>query len=598
MSDISKQIITKNPFHYILENEEIDNFLTHTLYTRSLNQYARPPKIFQDLSVSLSLISNILEILRIEKLSYYELSNSKDQKFVIYSITFEFLRIVCINNQKVKAQVYEEMKFLIESMEPNCETFIKYFFFFEEFVIDNPLIIQNTKLVQVYVESFLYYILNSEDINCSQSCFLLRILPKMIKCNGAVNKDNQQIVLSHIFDNRFTSIFGQFRGDKLYQFLKNIVPAPKTEVFKETGDIYGKEGVFNDSRIRFIGAYFSVLIACVENTNPLLQKFCQNVYSLDFFNKIFMLRIWNLELNTPILKLMIELYLKEKESSKISLNFMIEEFLDDFLMDNFKDTVDRYVGLSKSSEEDFIKTQLINEEGFLPMTSIQEQYIDCILVIIQKIISTELSDLSFNSFANKHNNIVQKFIDVTKDTLPFFPPQMRNRCKNMFSVVQARMMQSPPKQNKSYTDFSAKEISASSANFANLNVFERRRSTKNFIGKQVTLFDYNQEQETALKPVVDQINLILRDDKLISHYESNFEKICKRLSTEEGNDPGGDKLTVERVGCALIQSLCVDPNMDNMNSRMYLFCFKWLRFYLNESRDGRELIRRQVRRNS
>lgn len=593
MSDMSKQIIAKNPFHFVLENEEVDNFLRHALYTRSLNEYARPPKIFQDLSVSLSLVSNLLEILRVDKLTYYDLSHSKDQKFVIYGLLFEFLRIVCIGNQKVKAQIYEEASHLIQSVESNCESFIKYLFFFEEFALDNPLVLNQPRLVHGYVESFLSLVLNSEDAFCAQSCFLLRMLPKLIKCGDQVFKENQQIVLSLIFDQRFGSVFGQLRGDKLQQFLKNFVPAPKNEVITEGGEPYKKEAVVNDSRIRFIGAYFHTLIACVEKTNPLLQRFCQNVYSLEFFQRIFGLRISNFEFNIPLLRFLIELYLSDKEPSKISINFVIEEFLDDFLLNSFAEAVDGLIRLQDSAEE-FVQVQLINEVGFTPMTEVYAQFIDCILSVIQRIISTELSDLSFSSFANKFNHIIQRFVEVTKDKVGALPSGLKSKCKALYiKLAENRNLAQVFKQQKSHSTVEAtiKDLAA----FFPQTLSPRKPSLRSqLITKQISFFDYRPETENALKPVIDQLNLILRDDKLISHYESNFEKICYRLSREQLGD-SEDRITVERVGCALIQSLCLDPNMESMNSRMYLFCFKWLRYYLNSSTDAKDLNRRQNR---
>ena len=82
--------------------------------------------------------------------------------------------------------------------------------------------------------------------------------------------------------------------------------------------------------------------------------------------------------------------------------------------------------------------------------------------------------------------------------------------------------------------------------------------------------------------MIDELLSLVKNDQVMDYYEKNFKTVCSKLS-DRSEDGNVESMSVERVGCALIQSLCMDSNMGEINSKIYHFCFQWLKYYLMTS---------------
>jgi hypothetical protein len=330
MSDLTKKMVSSNPFQKLLEEPNIDHTLRMILYTRFLKTYSKPTKMFQNLNDSLSLISMVLDILRVDRLTFYELSHSRDQKLVIYNLLFEYLRILCIDNPKVKNHILNLMGKFIESIEPGGEIFMKYLCFFEEFSAENLDVLKRGEVVRNYTDTILSWICQEDSLFTSQSAFLFGMLPRLLVFNGIPIKDNQQVVLRCLFNSKYTNVIGQLRGTKLDVLLRTAATEGKDELYEFEDSHNFRIIVVRDIRIRVLCAYFNALRACIEKGNPLLRKFCQNLYSLDFFKKSLSFKL-PLEFKLSIIYFLEELFLVDMDGPRLTVHFIINELFDEVI---------------------------------------------------------------------------------------------------------------------------------------------------------------------------------------------------------------------------------------------------------------------------
>lgn len=90
--------------------------------------------------------------------------------------------------------------------------------------------------------------------------------------------------------------------------------------------------------------------------------------------------------------------------------------------------------------------------------------------------------------------------------------------------------------------------------------------------------------------MIFELQKILKDEKVMNYYEKNFEQICAKLGETCGSE---ENMSIEGIGCALVRSLVKEKAGDKINTRMYLFSFKWLQFYLNSG--SGTLLERQTK---
>ena len=377
MSDLTKRLVSKNPFQSLLEDIRLEPILRLVLYTRFVKTYSKPTKIFQNLNESLSLVSTILEILRVDRLTFYELSHSTDQKLVIYNLLFEYLRIVCMDNPKVKAQIFVLMSKFIESIEPGGEIFMKYLCFFEEFAVDNLAILARPETVKVYTDTILGWICTDDTLFTCQSVFLLGMLPRLVTYQGKAIKDNQQIVLRAIFSSKHSAVLGLLRGQRLGVLLKGLAREVKEEYFEFEDAESFRLILVREPKVRVLGSYFAAIRGCIEKGNPLLRKFCQNLYPLEFFRQSLGHKL-PLELRLSMLHLLEELFILDMDG-RITVSFVIDELFDDALIGTFQESI--HALESRRPSRPRTKLFLVTETGVCPLDHLHEEYLLLLLQI-------------------------------------------------------------------------------------------------------------------------------------------------------------------------------------------------------------------------
>ena len=154
-----------------------------------------------------------MDVVRLVKLTFYELSHARDQKFVIYSLTFDYLRFMCLGNGKVKAKVYEHIRSFFDSIDSNSELFMKFVYFFEEFIDNNEaFLLGNETLVAKYIDCIIAWIVRENEQNGQRVCILLSVLRKFtVLDNNSINQ-NQKLVMTSIFSQKYSSYFSLFKG--------------------------------------------------------------------------------------------------------------------------------------------------------------------------------------------------------------------------------------------------------------------------------------------------------------------------------------------------------------------------------------------------
>lgn len=331
MRDTIKKMTMENQFHSLIELSDIDLSLRQVLYTRFVKVYAKPQRIFQHLNDSLSFTDILFEILRFDRLSFYDLSNCQDQKFIIYSLVFDYLRVVCASNSAIKETLFNYLKDFLWTIQDNkCEPFAKFMYFLEEFVTNNKQFLLERQLVQKFATTLLEWICSRETIYSTHAIFMMGILSKLVMLDKKPIVENQKIVLTALFEKRHSEVFNQFRRPRLITLLKNIqYEEDRIDIDLKTLEESPKKFVVYDSKARFLARYFETLVSCFEQGNLLLQKFCQNIYPLDLIKEAFNNIGKDLVLRNTLLRFIDELYLQTREIDKITANHIIEVFFDD-----------------------------------------------------------------------------------------------------------------------------------------------------------------------------------------------------------------------------------------------------------------------------
>lgn len=582
MSEISKNVIFRNPYHFLLEHEKIEITLRQSLYIRFLKIYAKPPSIFQNLNESLNLIDTILDILSMDRLTFYELCHSRDQKFVIYNLLFEYLRIMCIDNWRVKYHVFKTLETFIKSIDTSCGMFYKYMTFFEELVIDNPLILNDPELIQTYVDCILTWIENSEDEMGNYSGYLMGILPNLTTHEGVHKKDNQQIVLSALFSKKHSKYFNRLRGMRLQVFIKSIISEQKNESLNIPGETKDTLYIIPDERIRFLSAFTQTLIACVEGSNPLLEKFCQNIFPLEFFEATLSLKGLNLDLRLPILQLLHELYIKTKYANKITFNYLVDKLIEKCVLQNIKDSMRFFMDRYPLNDDIFV----ISEAGVYPLSKLHETNIMLVVSLMGHIAENlAKNEASLRVLGAKLAEHIKDVKDFCIDQMKALPNDNNNQLDRLFTIANELVVGSEK------TVLRTPRLHRFS-HFRSLNLGSRMNLSRLHTVHKMNVNMQSTSSEFCMKPVVDELYNLLKSEDFSQHYEKNFKIICSKLG-ESSTTENGEMMKIQRIGCALIQSLCNDPKMVNINSRMYHFCFKWLKYYLRSSKNLSDLKERQ-----
>lgn len=585
MNETAKNTVYRNQYHFLLEDETIDINLRQVLYMRFLKVFAKPPSIFQNLNESLHMIDTVLEILSIDRLTFYDLAHSRDQKFVVYNLLFEYLRVMCIDNWRVKYHIFKALQPFIESIETSNNMFLKYMAFFEELASDNMLILGNRKTVQTYVECILTWVSQTEETMDTYSSFLIGILPKLMVHEGVHIKENQQIVLSSIFSAKHASFLDQFKGQRLQIMIKTVIREDKTTYFSKDIDKTDTRFIVPDERIRFLAAFVQTLLACVEANNPLLERFCQNIFPLEFFESTISLKSLKLDLRLPLLNFLVELHVKSKHASKVTYNYFVDSLIETCIMKSIKDSIQFFIDRFPLVDDVY----LVKEDGIQPLSKLHEANIMCVanllILLASNIAKTESSHRIMGpKLADQIINIK----DYCGDNIKALSNASNTHLDKLFAAA-AELRRSA-------------EVGAEARNTGRFVSLTNHRSTnlgsmiilaRAYTAQKVSVNMMTATTEFCLKPLVTELNHMLKSEEFLKHYEHNFKSICKKLSEFQVNGEPDDRMRVERIGCALIQSLCNDRNMVSINSRMYLFCFKWLKYYLMSSRSLEDLRERQ-----
>jgi hypothetical protein len=586
MNEIAKNTVYKNPYQFLLEDDRLEISLRQIIYMRFLKQYAKPPSIFQNLNESLHMIDTVLEILSLNRLTFYDLAHSRDQKFVVYNLLFEYLRVMCMDNWRVKYHVFKAMQPFIESIEPNNTMFLKYMTFFEELTKDNRLILTNKKTVQSYVDCILTWVSQAEEPMDSHSTFLMGILPKLVVNEGQYSQENQQIVLSSIFAPKNSGFFNQFKGQRLQIMIKQVISDDKTNFFSK--EISGSDVRFivPDERIRFLAAFVQTLLACVESNNPLLERFCQNIYPLEFFESTLSLKSLKLDLRLPLLNFLIELHVKSKHASKVTYNYFVDSLVEHCIMKSIKDSIQFFVDRFPLIDDVY----LVKEDGVQALSLLHElniMYVSNLLVLLTDNITKTESILKI--MGPKLADQILKIKDFLGENMKALTNSSNSHLDRLF--VAAMELRANSKRGE-LERFNTRRF-VPSKNYQSVNLGSVINLSRAFTKSKISVNMLTATTEFTLKPLVTELYNMLKSGEFLLHYEKNFKSICTKLSEFQVNGETDDRMKVERIGSALIQSLCNDRNMTNINSRMYLFCFKWLKYYLMVRRNLDDLRERQ-----
>lgn len=590
MNEVAKNTVYRNPYQFLLEDDRLDINLRQLLYIRFLKQFAKPPSIFQNLNESLHMIDTILEILSLDRLTFYDLAHSRDQKFVVYNLLFEYLRVMVMDNWRVKYHVFKALQSFIESIEPNNTMFLKYMTFFEELVKDNKLILSNKQTVQTYVNCILTWVSQAEDPMDSHSTFLIGILPKLVRHENEHLKENQQIVLSSIFSAKNNTFFNQFKGQRLQINIKSVISEDKTHYFTKEIDKSDVRFIIPDERIRFLAAFVQTLLSCVEANNPLLERFCQNIFPLEFFESTISLKSLKLDLRLPLLNFLIELHVKSKHASKVTYNYFVDTLVESCIMKSIKDSIQFFIDRFPLIDDVY----LVKEDGIQPLSNLHESNIMCVanllILLAEKIANTESS---LKIMGPKLADQIMKIKVYCSENMKALPNSSNSYLDRLFGAALELRATSVREIERFNTRRFAAVPNYKSVNLGSVNMGSIMNLSRAYTKSKISVNMMTATTEFTLKPLVTELYNMLKSEEFLLHYEKNFKSICTKLSEFQVNGEPDDRMRVERIGCALIQSLCNDRNMVSINSRMYLFCFKWLKYYLMSSRNLEDLRERQ-----
>jgi hypothetical protein len=585
MNEVSKNTVYRNPYQFLLEDEKLDINLRQVLYMRFLKVFAKPPSIFQNLNESLHMIDTVLEILSLDRLTFYDLAHSRDQKFVVYNLLFEYLRVMCMDNWRLKYHIFKALQPFIESIEANNSMFLKYMTFFEELVKDNKLILSNRQTVQTYVDCILTWVSQAEEEMDSYSSFLIGILPKLVVHEGEHIKENQQIVLSSIFSTRHANFFNQFKGHRLQIIIKTVIADDRTEYLTKEISKNEVRFIIPDGRIRFLASFVQSLLSCVEANNPLLERFCQNIFPLEFFETTISLKSLKLDLRLPLLNFLIELHVKSKHASKVTYNYFVDSLIESCIMKSIKDSIQFFIDRFPLIDDVY----LVKEDGIQPLSVLHESNIMCVanlLILLSENITKTESSLKI--MGPKLADQIFKIRDFCSDNMKALPNSSNIHLDRLFmSALELKATSEIGLDRYNTRRF------GSISNYRSGNLGSMINLSRGYTKNRVSVNMMTATTEFCLKPLVTELYNMLKSEEFLLHYEKNFKNICTKLSDTHFNGELDDRMRVERIGCALIQSLCNDRNMVSINSRMYLFCFKWLKYYLMSSRSLEDLRIRQ-----
>jgi hypothetical protein len=574
-ADSDKDLVEQCPVKDLVDEKlesSIDIFLYKAVKSNLRKKYAKTSALYHYLNHSLDIYIQLFSIIDFGNTSRKYNSTLRDDSL---TEMLKYLEILSIGNHAFKSSTIDQVNLIIRDLPGTTDGQMHFLLFLRQWIFENEELLKDQALVKEYCTVLLDILQSQHGMGSSIAILVLDIIPLLTTLKEAPIIENQNIVLSLMFELKYSNCFSKIAGQKLSRFIEehlkkrggfsNIVTVGKTKLS------------ISDPELRFIQFYLRALNSCTQGENAFTENFCQKLYSPSLLHFVLREKGLNVDIKHAIVEYILETYLKaEKIISEHSI--YIFESLFEFLIVEFE------VGIKTllDQSEDYTDLQdviIVQEHECDVYNHIVENYLFKLADIFETLVAMNIPELKFDNLAE----IFQRNLDRILVLLDQNIAKMSISCRKRFSQLVINISKTP------HDDISVKQI-ASAKTLFNKHCIATEPLQSIFAKNKDNKAREDKEAGMVLQPIIKFITDIIDDQLKTSSPESRFQYLCQDLLSAPKDE---DKKSIDSIAACLVESLTKDEQIETLSPELYHLCIKMLQFYLSNIEDDNELLRRQ-----
>ena len=431
MQEVTRTFKNRNEYSDILKSLNRKTEFYQILKMRLMKKFAQPTRLFQYLNHSIHIVELLIDILRLDRISplgIVKMETSRQRSFAKF---FDYLRITCSDNDLIKQSILLKMPTFFKLNLANTKFFNNYLFFLDEWIENSHNVLADINLVKQITTQILNFLNNSEDKTDPLCILALSIIRKLIITKKRVYKENQNLILSMIFSQKYENIFSNFFGDRLKIYFNEF--DGKTRKFCDIRRANSLKISITHPKIRFLNHYFLAVNGCITEKNRFTENFCQNLYSTKALYEIIKIPHLEISIKHSITEYMLESFILTDISHKVSQVFIVENVLHHL-------TIEFDLGIKTlldESEDDYEMCDVIivDEMGCRRYQDVLENYLILLAKTFYNVVILDLPELSCKTFANKYSSFLNRVLKILKKTIDKFGNDLKDQFVGLIRAI-------------------------------------------------------------------------------------------------------------------------------------------------------------------